>query len=235
MTERTRVDRVDLGVFGSQKVIDVYAKEFTCTAAGKITGDLDAELAEIRGSCKVEGNVKTLLLKVGGAMKVNGDIKAELIRSKGALKVLGSVNADHFRIAGATKIEKAITSSHEISVMGVLKCGSDVSAGKFTLLGVADIDGTLKASEFNANLSGRSTIRNLNADKIDVRIKKKKRDTELISKKIIGKDIYLEATIAEYVEGDNVELGPGCLISEVKAKSLEVHKKSKVGKILPVS
>ena len=232
MKERTRVDRVDLGVFGSQKVIDVYAREFTCTAAGKISGDLDAELAEIRGSCKVEGNVIASLLKIGGAMKVNGNIKAELIRAKGAFKVLGGVNADHFRITGATKVMKAITSSHEISVMGVLKCGSDVTAGNFTLLGVADIDGTLKASEFNADLSGRSTIRNLNADKIDVRVKKKKRDTELISKKIIGQDIYLEATTAEYVEGDKVELGPGCMIGEVKAKSLEVHKKSKVGKEL---
>ena len=232
MTERTRVDRIDLGVFGSQKVIDVYAREFTCTSAGKITGNLDAELAEVKGSCKVEGNIRTSLLKVGGAMKVNGDIKAELIRAKGAFKVLGSVNADHFRITGATKIEKAIISSDEISVMGVLKCGSDVTAGKFTLLGVADIDGTLKASEFNADLSGRSTIRYLNADKIDVKIKKNTNKTELISKKIIGQTIYLEATTAEYVEGDKVEIGPGCLIGEVKAKSLEVHKKSKVGKIL---
>ena len=211
MTERTRVDRVDLGVFGSQKVVDVYAKEFTCTSAGKISGNLDAELAEIRGSCKIEGNVKASLLKVGGAMKVNGDITAELIRAKGAFKVLGSVNADNFRIAGATKVEKAITSSDEISVMGVLKCGSDVNAGKFSLHGVADIDGTLKASEFNAELSGRSTIRNLNADKIDVRVKKKTSKTELISKKITGMDIYLEATTAEYIEGDKVELGPGCL------------------------
>ena len=232
MTERTRVDRVDLGVYGSQKVIDVYAREFTCTSAGKITGNLDAELAEVRGSCKVEGNVKASLLKIGGAMKVNGDIDAELIRAKGAFKVLGSVNADNFRITGATKVEKAITSTDEISVMGVLKCGSDVNAGRFSLLGVADIDGTLKASEFNAELSGRSTIRNINADKIDVRVKKKTNKTELISKKITGMDIYLEATTAEYVEGDNVELGPGCLIGEVKAKSLEVHKKSKVGKIL---
>ena len=232
MTERTRVDRVDLGVFGSQKVVDVYAREFTCTAAGKITGDLDAELAEIKGSCKIEGNVIALLLKIGGAVKVNGNIKAELIRAKGAFKVLGSVNADHFRITGATKIEKSITSSNEISVMGVLKCGSDVTAGKFTLLGVADIDGILKASEFNADLSGRSSIRNINADKIDVRVKKKTNKTELISKKIIGQNIYLEATTAEYVEGDKVELGSGCLIGEVKAKSLEIHKKSKVGKEL---
>ena len=199
MTERTRVDRVDLGVYGSQKVIDVYAREFTCTAAGKITGNLDAELAEVRGSCKIEGNVIVSLLKIGGAMKVNGDINAELIRAKGAFKVLGSVNADNLRITGATKIEKSITSSDEISVMGVLKCGSDVTAGKFTLLGVADIDGTLKTSQFNAELSGRSTIRNINADMIDVRVKKKTNKTELISKKITGNDIYLEATTAEYV------------------------------------
>ena len=232
MTERTRVDRVDIGVMESRKFVDVYAREFTCMAAGKIAGNLDAELAEVRGSCKVEGNVKAALLKIGGAMKVNGNIESELIRAKGAFKVLGSVKADNFRITGATKVEKEITSSDEISVMGVLKCGSDVAAGKFTLLGVADIDGTLKASEFKANLSGRSSIRNVEADNIDVRIKEKNKKTELISKKIIGQDIYLEATTAEYVEGDKVELGPGCLIGEVKAKSLEVDKKSKVGKVL---
>ncbi len=232
MTERTRVDRVNIGAMESRKFADVYAREFTCMAAGKVAGNLDAEIAEVKGACKVQGDVKALLLKVGGSMKVEGNVQAELVRAKGAFKVLGSVNADNFRITGATKVLKAITSSHEISVMGVLKCGSDVTAGKFSLLGVADIDGTLKASQFNADLSGRSTIRNLNADKIDVRVKKNRGKTELISKKIIGQDIYLEATTAEYVEGDKVEIGPGCLIGEVKAGSLEVHKKSKVGKIL---
>ena len=232
MTERTRVDRVDIGPRESRKFADVYAREFTCMAAGKVAGNLDAEIAEVKGSCKVNGDVKVAILKVGGAMKVEGNIQAELIRAKGAFKVLGSVSADNFRITGATKIEKSITSKEEVSVMGVLKCKDNVTAGRFTLLGVADVEGTLKASEFKADLSGKSTIRNLEADKIDVKIKDNKPKTELICKKIIGKDIYLEATTAEYLEGDNVELGPKCLISEVKAKKLVVHKKSKVGKEL---
>ena len=232
MTERARVERIDIGVRQSKKFVDVYAREFTCMAAGKITGNLDAEIAEVRGACKVQGDVKAMLLKVGGSMKVEGNIQAELIRAKGAFKVLGSVNADNFRITGATKVEKSITSKEEISVMGVLKCKDDVTAGRFTLHGVADIDGTLKAAEFKADISGKSTIRNLEADKIDIRIKDNKPKTELICKKIIGKDIHLEATTVEYLEGDNVVLGPKCLVSQVKAKSLEVHKSSKVGKEL---
>jgi len=232
MTERTRVDRVDIGVTESRKFADVYAREFTCLAAGKVSGNLDAEIAEVKGSCKVDGNVIAAILKVGGAMKVDGNVEAQLTRAKGAFKVQGSVNSDNFRITGATKIEESIISKEEISVMGVLKCKDDVTAGKFTLLGVADIGGTLKASEFNAGLSGRCTIKNIHADKIDVRIKEKSRKTELISKKITGTDIYLEATTAKYLEGDKVVLGPGCMISEVKAGSLEVHKKSKVGKEL---
>ena len=232
MTERTRVDRVDIGVMETRKFADVYASEFTCMAAGKVAGNLDAEIAEVKGSCKVDGDVKAALLKVGGAMKVEGNVQAELIRAKGAFKVLGSVNADNLRITGATKIEKSITSKEEISVMGVLKCKDDVTAGTFTLHGVADVEGTLKAGVFKADLSGKSTIRNLESDKIDVRVKDNKSKTELICKKIIGKDIYLEATTVEYLEGDNVVLGPKCLVSEVKAKSLEVHKKSKVGKEL---
>ena len=125
MTERVRVERIDIGVRQSKKFVDVYAREFTCMAAGKVAGNLDAEIAEIRGACKVNGDVKTLLLKVGGSMKVEGNVQAELIRAKGAFKVLGSVNADNLRITGATKIEKDITSKEEVSVMGFCN-GKDI-------------------------------------------------------------------------------------------------------------
>ena len=233
MTEANRTERVDIGVMKSSKFKDVYAKEFTCMAAGKVAGNLDALIAEIKGSCKVEGDVISDLLKIGGAMKVEGNIQAELIRAKGSFKVEGTVNADNFRITGATKVEKSITSKEEVSVMGVLKCEENVIAGRFTLLGVVDIEDTLKASLFKADLSGKSTIKNLEADTIHVKVSENhKQKTELICKKITGKDIYLEATTAEYVEGENVVLGPKCSIAQVKAANLDVHNSSKVGKKL---
>jgi len=232
MGEKKRVDRVELGVMDRAKVIDVYAKEFLCTAAGKVQGNLDAEMAEVKGACKIGGNVRVAILKVGGSLKVIGNVQAELIRTKGALKVEGDVNADHFRIAGAAKVLGKVASTQEILVQGVLKCAGDVDSNLFNLMGSAGVDGVLNAREFNAELGGRSSIRKIVSEKINVKASKNSRDPELLSKSITGQEIYLENTVAEKVEGGKVTIGPGCTISEVKAVELEVHKSSKVGKRL---
>lgn len=232
MSEKKRIDRVELGVFDRGKVIDVYAREFICTAAGKVQGDLDAETAEVRGACKIGGDVKTSILKIGGSLKVVGNVTSELIRAKGAFKVEGNVNAANFRIAGAVKVLGNIISSDEVYVQGVLKCASDINAVKFNLMGVVDVDGCLKAREFIAELSGKSAIKHLDSETIRVKINKNPNGSELLAKKITGKDIYLEATVAELVEGDKVVIGKGCTITEVKANTLDVHKGSKVGKRL---
>jgi cytoskeletal protein CcmA (bactofilin family) len=232
MSEKKRIDRVELGVFDRGKAINVYAREFICTAAGKVQGDLDSETAEVRGACKIGGDVKASILKIGGSMKVVGNVTAELIRAKGAFKVEGNVNAANFRIAGAVKVLGKITSTDEIYVQGVLKCMSDIDAVKFNLQGVADVDGCLKAKEFTAELSGKSAIKHLDSEIIRVKINKNPKDSELLAKKITGRDIYLEATVAKLVEGDKVVIGKGCTITEVKANTLDVHKGSKVGKRL---
>jgi cytoskeletal protein CcmA (bactofilin family) len=212
------------------KAVDVYAREFVCTAAGKVQGNLDSETADIKGACKVDGNVTTMLLKIGGSMKVTGNVRAELIRAKGAFKVGGDVFANNLRVAGATKVTGKIESSEEIFVQGVLKCESDIKAARFNLQGAVDVAGTLTSKEFAAELSGRSAIKILESDKIVVKIRNKSNDSELIAKKIIGSEILLEGTVAERVEGNRVTLGRGCQISEVKAKELDVHRDSKVGK-----
>ena len=230
MDEKKRVDRVDLGVFERGKMVDVYAKEFSCTAAGKIQGNLDSEIAEIRGACKVGGNVRASVLKIGGSMKVQGDVDAELIRAKGAFKVEGNLSANNFRTSGASKVMGKIVSTEEIYVEGVLKCASDIDSEIFTLHGVVDVDGTLRAKKFTAELGGKSAIQFLESDVVHVTVGKNSNKPELLVKKITGKDIYLENTFAELVEGENVRIGPGCAISEVKSGNLEVHPSSKVGK-----
>ncbi|MBU4592700.1 MAG: hypothetical protein KKH41_08990 [Candidatus Thermoplasmatota archaeon] len=230
MGDKKRVDRVVLGIMDRSKVIDVYAKEFICTAAGKVQGNLDSEIIEVKGACKVGGDVTSSLFKVGGSMKVMGKVRAELIRAKGSLKIEGAVDADNFRIAGATKVLGKITSSGEIHVQGVLKCESDVTANKVNVQGCIGVDGTLKAKEFTAELGGRSSVRYLDSAKIIVKASKNSSESELISKKITGQDIYLENTVAELVEGQKVVIGQGCAIGEVKAAELDVDKRSKVGK-----
>ncbi len=231
MKENRRVDRVELGVMDRAKVVDVYAREFVCTAAGKIQGNLDSEIAEVKGACKIGGNVRTAILKVGGSMKVMGNVDAELIRAKGALKVEGSITADHLRVSGATKVLGGIVSSQEIMVQGVLKCARDVDANVFNQLGSVGVEGRLKAKEYNAELGGKSSIKYLESAIIKVKAGNS-RDSELIAKEIKGQDIYLENTVAEKLEGNKVVLGPGCTISEIKAAELEIHKSSRVGKRL---
>lgn len=228
MAGTKRVDRVELGPTDRMKAVNISAREFACTAAGKVQGDLDAEVAEVRGSCKVEGDVRATLLKVSGSMKVGGSVKSELVRVKGALKVLGSVTADNLRTSGATKVEGQVSSSQEIFVQGVLKCAA-VNAARFTLLGVVDVDGALKAESFDAELGGRSSIQSLEAARISIRKGRSQGGrSEFVAKSIKGDEVYLENTVAEEVAGRKVSIGPGCMITHVTADDLTVHPSSKV-------
>ncbi|MDD4308212.1 MAG: polymer-forming cytoskeletal protein [Thermoplasmata archaeon] len=232
MNEKIRVDRVELGVFDSGKVLNVCAREFICNAAGKVQGDVDAETAEVKGACKVTGNTKATLLKVSGSMKVLGNVRAELIRVKGAFKVEGDIDAPNLRIAGAAKVAGKIRSEGEIFVQGVLKCMSDIDSAKFRLLGVVEVDGTLRSKEFLAELGGKSAIHTLESEIIHVVSGDRIHHSELIVKRISGIDIYIENAVVGYLEGKKVRIGPGCTVSEVKSQDVEVHKSSKVGKRL---
>ncbi len=230
MADRRRIDRVELSPFDRGKAVDVYCREFVCSAAGKVQGNLDAETADIRGACKVGGDVVATILKIGGSMKVTGSVRSELIRVKGALKVEGNVSAANLRIAGATKILGSIDSAEEIFVQGVLSCQSDILSAAFNLQGAVNVKNTLRARDFTAKLGGRSAVKYLEAVTVRVRSGGGSRNSELIAKKISAKDVYLEDTVAELVEADKVIIGKGCTINEVRAGELEVHKDSRVGK-----
>jgi len=231
MADRIRIDRVELSPFDRGKAVDVYCREFVCSAAGKVQGNLDAETADIRGACKVGGDVMATILKIGGSMKVAGSVRSELIRVKGALKVEGNVSASNLRVAGATKILGSIDSAEEIFVQGVLSCQSDVVSVTFNLHGAVNVKNTLRARDFTAKLGGRSAIKYIEAETVRVS-GGGSRDSELVAKKIAAKDVYLEDTVAELIEADKVIVGKGCTISEVRARELEVHKDSRVGKRL---
>lgn len=230
MNEKQRIARVELSPFDRGKALDVYCREFVCSAAGKVQGNLDAETADIKGACKVGGNVNAVILKIGGSLKVTGDVKSELIRAKGAFKVEGNLTAANLRITGATKVLGKIESSEEIFVQGVLSCQSDIVSAAFNLQGAVNAKNLLRANIFTADLGGRSAIKYLEAERI--RVTSSKKDSELVVKKITAKEAYLENTVAELVEAEKVIVGKGCTVSEVKAAELEVHSGSKVGKRL---
>ncbi len=128
---------------------------------------------------------------------------------------------------------------------GLLKVKRDCDAETFIASGRFSVDGLLKAETIDVRLHGEShageirggTIR-IRPEAIDNLLRSlgrvfrvlANRISSLTAETIEGKDIYLKRTKAKIVRGNNVTIGPGCVIDLVEYKStLEQADGSDVG------
>jgi cytoskeletal protein CcmA (bactofilin family) len=191
---------------------DVHVEEFHCSGSARIAGDLNAEDIEASGSLQVSRKVTAEDISASGSFRVEGDVTAEDISASGSFQVSGNVTAEDFHSGGSVRIA------------GALKC-EDFHSG-----GSVEIDGGLSAENVVIDLGGSSRISTIVAEDIQVkatggffRVR-----GDLTADRIEGKDIDLEATVATFVKGDDVRIGPHCRIDVVEAKQLVVHQSSEV-------
>ncbi len=253
--EQEDLPKGGIGISGMGKTGDVKGEYLRISGAGKVEGNVDVGEVSISGSAKIEGNVKTRVmgcsgacsvegdidassLTVSGSMKCEGNVRAERIAFSGGVGVDGDISADVLESFGGTKVEGKIHAKKTVKMRGSLKA-SDIDTGIFDGEGKLSADGKVKAKDFRLELErdGSSDVEMIDAERIRIKAGSRRgvfsrifgRSGGLMKAgEIRGKEIDIENTNADLVEGDKVNIGPGCRIKVLRARNATIHESSKV-------
>lgn len=223
--------------------------------------DTNIPVIKVAGSLKHMGNIKAETVKVAGRLEVKNNLEAESISVAGNLFVGNNLTANNlFKIAGSADVKGSIKGG-KVKVAGRLKA-ADVECEYFRSSGKVILE-KLKADEVFIELrSSKCHINIIEGNDIEVKLQEEyeedtvariisktlsalfecfslealEREGKLYSSRIKGRNVYLENTVCEIVEGDFVEIGPGCEISKVVYKcDLTVHPEARVKESIKVS
>ena len=221
---------------------DYEGERYDCCGVGKVAGKLKVGDARVVGVCKIADDLEANTLETSGTLKVGddilvddfknsgvlsvgGSIKSNVVESSGQLRVQGDVEADTFKNSGACKVTKSVKSS-EVTLSGALKVGQNVEADSFNSTGSFRVGGAIKASKIDIELTSRSRASSIEGD--DIRVRAAAGGGRLMCETIKGSKVHLEATDADLVEGDDVEIGPRCRVRKVVASSLKAHETAEI-------
>jgi cytoskeletal protein CcmA (bactofilin family) len=146
------------------------------------------------------------------------------------VSIAGSMSADKLTIQGHASIGGGF-SGEELDVEGYLSVAENCQAETCVMDGGFTINGLLNAGTIQIKLHGSCRAKEIGGDAI--RVKKGKNrfwampsfpfvsfTPKLTADTIEGDEIYLEATQARIVRGNNVAIGPGCEIERVEYKGV---------------
>lgn len=202
---------------GSVKGNPVQTREFKVAGSARVSGDLQADTAKIAGSCQFDGSVQVDDFRSSGSVRIAGSLHADDVESSGFLQVAEDVRADDLHLSGS------------------FRAGGPVECDDFRSVGAFRIEGELHAADVDIQLAGDSYVRSIAANDVDVRVTGGLFRTQgaLKAERIVAQDVYLEGVEADYVEGQDVHVGPHCRIGTVKAQDLVVHQSSEVRERTP--
>jgi cytoskeletal protein CcmA (bactofilin family) len=229
----------DVKVSGTGNIGGGKYRDVKISGAGSISGDVDCVSFNTSGASTVNGNLKTKILEVSGASDMKGNVEAESIKVSGGSNIKGDVVTKTIKISGASKIRGSLH-AEEVDISGSVEIKEDCEAERFKAKGGFEIGGLLNAGDIDVTIYGRCRVREIGGEKIDIRrgggnilAKVIKyifvQGERLITSVIEGDDIYLEATTAKIVRGNNVTIGSDCNIELVEYRNkISVAADSKV-------
>lgn len=198
----------EISISGSGEINgDLECIEFKTSGSSKVAGDLKAESIKVSGSARITGNVEVGGMNVSGSSHVDGQVKSQSIKVSGAIHIGGSLYGE------------------EVNISGSLRVGKDCEVECFNASGSFRIQGLLNAGEIKINLGGKSSVKEIGGENIEVRVgimdkfffrkvidKMFNTKGELTTELIEGDEIYLENTNAKIVRGNNITIGDDCNI-----------------------
>ena len=183
------------------------------------------------GEGKIEGDVDCNDLKIYGEGTIKGDLTVEeTMDIKGHAAIKGDLEGEKLKIQG--DIEFNYVTVDEAEIMGNISVKEDFNAEKFKVEGGFNINGLLNADEIEIYLYWPCKVHEIGCSEIKVKRESKLSffglknmimpngsPKGLTADVIEGDEIYLEYTNARVVRGNEVELGPGCVVELVEYKN----------------
>jgi len=206
----------NLNISGMGKTSGGVYQKVRLDGMATVNGDLTCQTFDCNGKGKVNGDLQADVISIDGMCSIDGDTRASNVRVDGKASLYGSINCEQFILNGIIDID------------------GDCQAETFKADGCFKIDGLLNAGTIDVTLRGKCNAEEIGGEKINVTkgkngIMSNFITAELRADVIEGDKIYLENTKADVVRGNEVGIGPGCVIDMVEYKvSLYIDDEAKV-------
>ncbi len=202
------------------------------TGSGTVSGNpVKTQDFKAAGSARVQGGLVADRVRVAGSCAFEGDVKTDQFKSAGSVRVAGGLVADQVDASGSFVVEKDLTAD-EVAASGSFRVAGATTCDRFRSAGAVRLEGGLKADQVEIELAGDSLVKWIEADSIEVRERSGfggfRGRGELTAERIQGDEVLLESTVADFVHGERVRIGPHCRIGTVEARDLVVHESSEV-------
>lgn len=237
--------RNDIKISGAGSISGGIYNDVKISGAGTVNGDIDCINLKSSGSSDIKGNVSAKEIKISGASKINGNIITETIKVSGSTDITGNLEAVEVGISGGSKIGGDIKTKYikvsggteiggnlhgeEVNISGSVDIKKDCECESFSASGGFIVEGLLNAGKIDISLYGKCRTKEIGGEQINVRLSSNGESIftkvlksmflsrrELITEVIEGDNIFLEATTAKIVRGNNVTIGEGCYIEKVE-------------------
>lgn len=201
------------------------AQDIRINGSGVYRDDVQAETVRIAGHGRFEGNLAAGSFKSSGSCRVKGLCSA---------RRMSNIGHAHFR---------SVTAGH-IYTAGSFQADESVEADTFHAKGIITIGDTLKAGEIRIELQGAAAIKRIYAERsIDLRADRLSVMNWLqfwrrkaICDSLESPRIEVSHLEAELVAGEEIRIGAGCIIGEVRySKTLVVDPRSVVKRTVHIS
>lgn len=179
--------------------------------------DIRADTVDVVGHLSAQKNVATVKLKISGDCSIGGHCRADQVINLGGLRV---------QQLQANRLQSS----------GYFSAAQDVVVETFYAEGAVKINRLTAGSSIELRLGNRSTIEVMKSSgTITIKPSLKLMNAlipyfrKLTCETIEGTSITLYRTTADLVCGEDIIIGPGCSIGEIRySKSLTVDPKSQV-------
>ncbi|MHA6529533.1 hypothetical protein [Paenibacillus sp. BAC0078] len=196
---------------------------------------------KVRGSLVRRGNMEASLVNVVGHLHVEGDLKAEKLKIKGECSIRHSCQVNEVALLGSLRTEALQTT--RVNSSGYLSVTQEAAAEDFQADGSVRINSLSCARTIHIRLGSRCRIKHMTAgEKITISPSSRlinilmRPFRRLSCETIEGAAVTLYRTTASIVSGEDIIIGPGCIIQEVRySRSLTVDSKSRVDKIVQIN
>jgi cytoskeletal protein CcmA (bactofilin family) len=210
----------------------------TINGKGTVNNDVTCTYFDCNGAGTVNGNVLAATAKINGNGKINGTIEGQSLSIDGTAKVKNNVVVKNVKVEGSASVGGKIK-SHEIKIKGRIKIGEDCEAETFTAESHFTIGGLLTADLVDVTIFSDCKAKEIGGQTILIKQKpslfgffKPFNQTQLETELIEGDRIEIEYTKAAMVRGNNVAIGPNCVIDVVEySGELSMDEKSVVKEI----
>jgi cytoskeletal protein CcmA (bactofilin family) len=179
----------------------------------------------VAGILNLQQDVEVDTVKVAGLLKVKGNLTCHELESAGMMTILGNCRADHVNCSGAIKVT-GVLKTNQLLGAGLLK-GSQLEAETVRFRGKIKMEKTINCDTFHFEVSSPSHVDTIEASRIVVTNKTNRKRLKVGN--LSADVIELDHVFGERIFGDQVIIGPNCLIKYIEYQTtIEIDPSSKV-------